>query len=1504
MIRILKLVLLLVVSQVAFAQAPSNYTNINGRYRWIAGMFDSTFHIPKGSTPSLRTGGSTNAGGLFYNTADSSVYTYTGTQWIKVRGSINPQDTTNKYVTQVYKKSGSDSIFYVKGGTHTWAFNDSTGSPGGGGGGKVYYFNGGVNMGTIGGIQMYELGDTANTGAAANFTRSTTGNIANFITDPGKPGLVQIPAGVWSVDAWLSETGGGANHAEIWIEVEKWDGSTITTIATSPIEQITEGATPNLYSWSVTIPTTTLAITDRIVIQFYISNTNGKTVTLYTQNGYVGEVHTTFTTGIGAINGLTAPAQYLVTGTSGTDFNINSSTATHTFNLPTASATNRGALSTTDWTTFNNKVGGSGITNYIPKWSGTGTIDTSQIYQSSGLIGIGTITPLAKVDIYDSAATALKVKNRAFGNNQNALEVRTDGVRGYTAILEQRDSVATGTQYMTGFRKGMLPGTGNPAPGGGTSFFTQIGNDNDVYRTTSIFRARAIDTTGFAAGPSIKGSSLEIWTLKNNAFDTTLVLNQGNVGVGTGQNGIDSNLTVQNGAWFERGVRMSGLPSGVGTKALRINASGTISIADTLIDAGGTVTSVATNTGTGITGGTITTSGTIAADTLLLSTRAWRQKGVDSVASLINTRISGTTNYIPKFTSSSAIGNSIVSESGSTISVAGGITASGIIATSGTGLNSSVRISNTTSSTGRDWHLYSLNNGNFGLYNNTDGAYAYQITPLGNLGLGVTPSAWEVTDSRVLQLNGGSLWSFSTSQINLLQNSYFNSSGNLIYTNNGVASAYRQISGVHSWYTAPSGTAGNAISFTQAMTLFSTGNLAVGGTTDNGYKLDVTGTGRFSGALNTTGGTRSIQMVSYAADWNYLKATGANFQIGTTDATNFYIQTNNTDRLTIASTGAATFSSSVTATSLILGNGNNLTWGGAYGANIPTIIGVSGASGYLTFYPSGSTNGEAARFTNNGNFGIGTTSPTQKVDVYGDRIRVNSPATNAGLMLAESGSDKWSVASVSSALLFYNEATASVRMTLTQGGNLGLGVTPSAGGLSGYVLFELANGGASIYSGANQNLNGTNISWSGGTASYKISNFATLYNQQSGQHQWYTAPSGTAGNAISFTQAMTLDASGNLFVGATSGSNTAGFTNRLYIESNIPSLTLSNTGTNTGKFTLGVTNGSFGIWNNATSTYPLFINSSNAATFSSSVSASSFTDGYITISGAQINRPATVEMQFSGAGDVRFFGNTAYPIRFITGTGAATFSSSVTASVVRSINGGVDGTFQDAFVGVYSGNNNEQNSIQTTVSSIAQSSGFRFQASNGGGSTGRTTVVDFVRDRAIFYTNVGIGTTSPSEKLEVVGNIVVSGADRSIYNSSTNALIFGTNNTERMRITSGGEILVNTTTDAGAYYLQVNGSVYATAYYESSDLRKKNVLSELVGSDGINTITFKWKDGRDSLTHIGYAAQQVEKVLPDAVKTNPDGYKTINYDEVQTLKIANLEKEITELKEMIKKLIK
>jgi hypothetical protein len=58
--------------------------------------------------------------------------------------------------------------------------------------------------------------------------------------------------------------------------------------------------------------------------------------------------------------------------------------------------------------------------------------------------------------------------------------------------------------------------------------------------------------------------------------------------------------------------------------------------------------------------------------------------------------------------------------------------------------------------------------------------------------------------------------------------------------------------------------------------------------------------------------------------------------------------------------------------------------------------------------------------------------------------------------------------------------------------------------------------------------------------------------------------------------------------------------------------------------------------------------------------------------------------------------------------------------------------------------------------------------------------------------NVGIGTTSPNELLEVAGNIHLSGANRSIFNRSNNALTFGTNNTERARIDSSGRLLVGT----------------------------------------------------------------------------------------------------------------
>jgi len=215
---------------------------------------------------------------------------------------------------------------------------------------------------------------------------------------------------------------------------------------------------------------------------------------------------------------------------------------------------------------------------------------------------------------------------------------------------------------------------------------------------------------------------------------------------------------------------------------------------------------------------------------------------------------------------------------------------------------------------------------------------------------------------------------------------------------------------------------------------------------------------------------------------------------------------------------------------------------------------ISGAAtGYMAFAVGGLN--ESMRLTSTG-LGIGTSSPSS-YDINGSAqlvaantagngtISIVSSTTGIGYLgFADgtTGNEKYR------GLLAYDHSTDSLSIrtagsivsTLDASGNLGLGVTPSAWG-SVIRALQVNNTGMSLFTytaagTADQYAFLSNNSYQNSSYAdtYVRTNPAAQYRQLNATHAWFNAPSGTAGNAISFTQAMTLDASGNLLLGTTS----------------------------------------------------------------------------------------------------------------------------------------------------------------------------------------------------------------------------------------------------------------------------------------------------------------------------------------------------------------------------------
>ena len=208
---------------------------------------------------------------------------------------------------------------------------------------------------------------------------------------------------------------------------------------------------------------------------------------------------------------------------------------------------------------------------------------------------------------------------------------------------------------------------------------------------------------------------------------------------------------------------------------------------------------------------------------------------------------------------------------------------------------------------GQQW-AFRGGNTTMALTDATAGTDRLIIDTSGNLGLGVTPSAWFST-WKAFENSAGSIAANGASLFQIFQNAFVNTSGTYTYKNTSAATRYDQQSGVHAWYIAPSGTAGNAITFTQAMTLDASGNLALGATSAS-YRLDITAATSTNGVIAVRAGANQASYISLAG--NASTPLSGSFDL-LQDQTQAYIYqranqplvfgTNNTERARITSGG-------------------------------------------------------------------------------------------------------------------------------------------------------------------------------------------------------------------------------------------------------------------------------------------------------------------------------------------------------------------------------------------------------------------------------------------------------------------------------------------------------------------------------------------------------------------------------------------------------------------------
>jgi len=266
------------------------------------------------------------------------------------------------------------------------------------------------------------------------------------------------------------------------------------------------------------------------------------------------------------------------------------------------------------------------------------------------------------------------------------------------------------------------------------------------------------------------------------------------------------------------------------------------------------------------------------------------------------------------------------------------------------------------------------------------------------------------------------------------------------------------------------------------------------------------------------GGTATLASATITGDLTVdtstLKVDSTNNYVGIgTASPSTYLDVYNASSARIAISGPST------ATSYLIFR--NTTTGTNKG-----YIGYEFANDAIPFALNGS---EAMRLNSTG-LGVGAASPSQKLHLYSNntpaaiRFQSASPYAYPGDFTVGAGGFG------TPSFYIYDNTNSAFRFVLDSSGNVGVGVTPSAWNTLSPVQVKNA-----AFSGYLNNAYVTSNAYYDATFKYIAgSSRAALYNQSGGVHSWYY-DSGTqiAGQNTTFTQAMTLTASGDLLVGTT-----------------------------------------------------------------------------------------------------------------------------------------------------------------------------------------------------------------------------------------------------------------------------------------------------------------------------------------------------------------------------------